>query len=261
MHRETETAPQQPDPSSRERGAYGSDLVFAALAHLRGDLPRDRGASGSPTLAWQKESLCEWADGMGLLLNPDDLPSKVLRGGQEHDLFHDEKNDRIFKITRNGVFGLSPGIELALVSSSEDGRRFHLWEACPLEYLERLHLQNQLVPGLNALEGVINQADDMSIAISQPRFELVAVTQKEIDTWFLTQGFQRVTEAGYYREMDNLGVFDAHEKNVIRASEILIPFDVIPCHPSGGFLQFISETLAAGHRIQAVRRVTTTPRR
>ena len=46
----------------------------------------------------------------------------------------------------NGVFGLSPGIELALVSSAQGARRFHLWEASPLEYLERLHFQNLLVP-------------------------------------------------------------------------------------------------------------------
>jgi hypothetical protein len=86
-------------------------------------------------------------------------------------LFHDEATDRYLKVTRNGVFGLSPGIELALVSSSQDARRFHLWEASPLE--------------------------------------------------------------------------------------CLIPFDVIPCHPGGGFLAFIEETLSAGHRLRAVRTVTT----
>ncbi len=106
-----------------------------------------------------------------------DLPPKVIKGGQEHDLFHDEPSDRYFKVTRNGVFGLSPGIELALVSSSQDARRFHLWEASPLEYLERLHLQNLLVPGLNTLEGLIAQpGDEMAIVTSQPRFDIVPVT-------------------------------------------------------------------------------------
>ena len=37
----------------------------------------------------------------------------------------------------------------------------------------------------------------------------------------------------------------------------LIPFDMIPCHPAGGFLAFIEETLAAGHSLRAVRTVTT----
>ena len=35
------------------------------------------------------------------------------------------------------------------------------------------------------------------------------------------------------------------------------PFDVIPCHPAGGFLAFIEATLAAGHTLRAVRTVTT----
>ena len=260
MPGETESVSNHPAPPSGQRGADECDHIVAALGHLRGDLPGDSGASGSSALAWQKESLREWADRLGLLLNPLDLPSKVLRGGQEHDLFHDEASDRIFKTTRNGVFGLSPGIELALVSSSEDARRFHLWEASPLEYLERLYLQNQLVPGLNALEGIIVQPEELTIVISQPRFDLVAVTQDEIDEWFASQGFQRVTAAGYYREEDNLGVFDAHDKNVIRAGDILIPFDVIPCRPAGEFLRFISETLASGHSLKAIRSVTTSPR-
>jgi hypothetical protein len=176
-----------------------------------------------------------------------------LKGGQEHELWHDESEDRIWKLTRGGVFGLQPGIDLALVSSSEDARRFHLWEANPIEYLERLLLHNLLVPGLNRLEGVIVQPDDLTIVTSQPRFEIAAVTTAEIDEWFAELGFGKVTDSSYYRETDNLGVFDAHEKNVVRAEDTLIPFDVIPCQPAGGFLDFVHETLAGGHHIRAVK--------
>ncbi len=193
------------------------------------------------------------------MLSASDLPAKVIKGGQEHDLFHEESSNRYFKVTRNGVFGLSPGIELALVSSSQDARRFHLWEASPLEYLERLHLQNLLVPGLNTLEGLIVQpGDEMAIVTSQPRFDIVPVTTAEIDVWFASLGFEKIADSSYCRAEDNLGVFDAHDKNLVRAdAEVLIPFDVIPCHPAGGFLTFIEETLAAGHSLRAVRTVTT----
>lgn len=65
-----------------------------------------------------------------------------------------------------------------------------MWEASPLEYLERLDLQNQLVPGLNRLEGVIVQANgEMAIVTSQPRFDIVAVGVAEIDAWFAPYGF------------------------------------------------------------------------
>ena len=134
-------------------------------------------------------------------MTPDLFPAIPVRGGQEHDLFHDTATDRYFKVTRNGIFGLSPGIELALVSSGEDARRFQLWEATPLEYLERLDLLNQLVPGLNVLEGVFVQADgDMAIVTSQPRFDIVLVCGAEIDAWFAAQGFKKITHSGYCAE-------------------------------------------------------------
>lgn len=251
----------EPPPAAREAPAHSradaAHLVLAALDHLRGGLSGDGGSSGPPSLARQKKSLREWARSLGLLLRHFDLPSKVIRGGQEHDIYHHEGTDRYFKVTRDGIFGLAPGMDLALVSSDMEARRFQLWEATPIEYLERLLLQNELVPGLNRLEGVIDQGDDLAIVTSQPRFDIVPVTLAEIDAWFAAQGFQKVTPCGYYRAEDNLGVFDAHAKNLIRFEDTLIPFDVIPCRPAGGFLQFIADTLAAGHTVAAVRTVST----
>lgn len=246
------------DSSAHHPRADGADLIFTALDFLRGSISADFGASGTPPLGWQKKDLFQWADNLGLLLSFSDIPQKNVRGGQEHDIFHDTATDRYFKITRHGVFGFSPGIDLALVSSSQEARRFHLWEASPIEYLERLHLQNQLVPGINSLEGIIVQADgDVAIVTSQPRFDIIAVTTEEIDTWFASQGVIKVTSAAYYRAEDNLGIFDAHDKNLVRAGDLLIPFDVIPCHPAGGFLEFIAETVAAGHSLHAVRTAST----
>ncbi len=245
-----------PPPTHQQR-ADGSDLVLAALDFLRGIQSSGSEASGTPTLARQKEELRQWADSLGLLLNAEVYTACLERGGQEHDWFRN--GERVIKITRNGVFGLSPGIELALVSSSQDARRFHLWEASPIEYLQRLHLQNQLIPGLNSLEGIIVQpGDDLAIVTSQPRFDIVPVTTAEIDTWFASLGFTKITSSAYYRPEDNLGIFDAHDKNLVRAGDVLVPFDIIPCHPAGGFLDFIAETITAGHSLYAVRTVTTT---
>jgi hypothetical protein len=258
MPSEPERPSTSSDPPADHGGADEGDLILQALGVLRGSVSADVGSFGTASLSRQKEDLSQWADRLGLLLSADDLPAKVVRGGQEHELFHDEATDRYFKLTRGGVFGMSPGIELALVSSAEEARQFHLWEASPLEYLERLHLQNLLVPGLNTLEGVIVQpGNEMVIVISQPRFDIVEVTVEEIDRWFHGLGFEKITTAGYYREEDNLGIFDAHEKNITRAGEWMVPFDVIPCHPAGGFLQFVRDTRAAGHQLQAVRFVTT----
>lgn len=132
MSSETDPDAASPRPPAEQRGANGADLIVAALDFLRGSLSADSGTFGTPPLARQKEGLIQWAGSLGLLLSTSEIPAKVVRGGQEHDLYHDEATDRYFKVTRNGVFGLSPGIELALVSSSQDARRFHLWEASPL---------------------------------------------------------------------------------------------------------------------------------
>ncbi|MFT5471528.1 MAG: hypothetical protein ACI8UO_006663 [Verrucomicrobiales bacterium] len=251
------------DPAPRLEGDDGSgdQRIGAALDFLRASARRDGQSSWEAASAWQEARLEEWAAGLGLLLNPAEFADRLVRGGQEHDVIPGP--ERYFKVTRSGVFGLSPGIELELVPSGMDGRRFHLWEATPHQYLERLRLQNLLTPGLNRLEGVLAQPDDLAICISQPRFDLIAVTQPEIDDWFVAQGFRIVTSAAYYREEDNLGVFDAHDKNVVRSAtnpDDLIPFDVIPVQPDGGFLQFIEDTLAAGQTLRAERITHTTSR-
>lgn len=249
-------APQNDYPASSQ-GEDGGNLIQQALDELKAGIQGNEPAPWPPTLTRQKACLTEWANRLGVLLSPADLPSKSVKGGQEHDLWHDESTDRYWKSTRNGVFGLQPGIELALVSSGQEERRFHLWEASPLEYLERLFLHNLLVPGLNQLEGIIVQNDELIIVTSQPRFDIVPVDTNEIDEWFAAQGFQKITDAAYYRRGDNLGVFDAHDKNLVRFKDTLIPFDVIPCQPAGGFLKFIEDTFAAGEALHAVRTTHT----
>ncbi|MDB2673660.1 hypothetical protein N9Y81_01765 [Akkermansiaceae bacterium] len=235
---------------SRENGG---DLIVSAADHLRGVLSPSGGPYWKANTPRQKACLKEWGRNLGLLLTPDTWINDFQKGGQEHDFYDPRNGDRIFKLTRDGVFGLTPGIELALVASGEDARRFHLWEASPIDYLERLHLQNLFTLDLNRLEGLVFDSEELSILTSQPRFEINPVSQEEIDEWFISLGFKKVTTAAYYREADNLGIFDAHDKNVVRASDTLVPFDIIPCHPDEGFLDFIQDSLEAGSTLSAVR--------
>ena len=245
------------------QGDDAQDRVLTAFRYLEAVLCTDGSTYWQSDPASQKTALEKWAKDLGLQLEPDAILPLLKRGGQEHDIFEDETSQRIFKVTRNGVFGLTPGIDLALVASGSDARRLHLWEATPFHYLLRLHLQNQLIPELNRLEGIIQHNAELSIVISQPRFDIIPVTEQEIDAWFLAQGFRKVASASYYRENDNLGIFDAHDKNVLRSSldpSILIPFDVIPCHPEKGFLGFIQSALAENLHLQTERSTHTTDR-
>lgn len=122
----------QPHPPADQRGTDAGDLVLAALDFIRGFPEGGCHSSGPPPLARQKAGLERWADHLGILLDAKTEFPDFERGGQEHDFVR--RGDRVFKATRNGVFGLSPGIELALVSSDDDARRFHLWEATPLDH-------------------------------------------------------------------------------------------------------------------------------
>ena len=101
MKREIPISSSDSGSSAAQRGADGTDFIRAALDFVRGGLSPDRDASGPPTPAREKANLREWADRLGLQLSFDQLPAKIVRGGQEHELFHDESTDRYFKVTRN----------------------------------------------------------------------------------------------------------------------------------------------------------------
>ncbi|MFP4493622.1 MAG: hypothetical protein ACLFRP_07015 [Puniceicoccaceae bacterium] len=215
---------------------------------------------GSVSPARQEEALLEWARYSGCLIDPGSALAGLMTGGQEHDLRFDEENKRVVKVTREGVFGLSPGVEIELRSSGKHQRVFKLWQATPYEYLERLRLQNLLVPDIVRLEGAVMDGDQLAVVTSQPQLEISAVDQKTIDEWFVGRGFAKVTDSGYYRELGNIAVFDAHDKNVVRSGGDLIPFDVIPCHPSESFKEFIRESIAGGEAMRVVKNASTRSR-
>ena len=252
-----------PNKAYHLTGDDEQDRVYTALTHLESVLQTDGDTHWKEDPTSQKTVITAWAEDLGLLLSADEISPHLRRGGQEHDIFEDEPSQRIIKVTRNGVFGLTPGIELELVSSGNDPRRLHLWDATPYHYLQRLHLQNLRFPGLNNFEGIIIHNGELSMVISQPRFDIIAVSEDEIDAWFDSIGFKKIASASYYREEDNLGIFDAHDKNVLRSHldhSILIPFDVIPCHPSPNFLNFIQSAIAENIQLHTERSTHTSDR-
>ena len=112
----------QADPPSRLSRDDGEDRIVAALDFLRGILRGGGETHWKADARRQKGCLEEWAKNLGCLLIPESILPRLKRGGQEHDYFLDDETDRCVKVTRNGVFGLSPGIELALVPADQDAR-------------------------------------------------------------------------------------------------------------------------------------------
>ena len=100
------TGSKDPDSNSANLQRADSDnLVVSAIDYIRGILSASREASGTPTVAWQKKSLCEWARSLGLLLKPDLIVPRLERGGQEHDILRD--GERVTYSASNGDKGWS----------------------------------------------------------------------------------------------------------------------------------------------------------
>ena len=246
------------DQTYLHQGADGADRLTAAFDVLRGVLSECGGTPWTVSQARQEESLLEWAGRVGALLNAEDIFPFTVKGGMEHDLLHPLRDGRLWKATKYNYFGLTPGLELDLVPSGADARRFHLWESGIYHYLERLTLQNELFGQINRLEGFVISDKVITAVTSQPSYRLEPMTQSQIDEWFVGQRFVPITTAAYYRAEDNVAVFDAHDKNVAWNGSAVVPFDVIPCRPEGGFLEFIEKTLQAGESLCAVRTTRTT---
>jgi len=101
------------------------------------------------------------------------------------------------RIGRSGTGrdGMTLGIDLALVASDKDARRFHLWDATPIDYSERLHLQNELTPRLNRLERFVFDGDGPPSLPQKTRFEINSVSRQKIDEGMLFVSSQKVTTA------------------------------------------------------------------
>lgn len=67
--------------------ADGPDLVRKALDFLRGGAPADGSPYAAAPVARQKSQLCQWAQSLGLLLDPESIIPRLIREGQEHDIF------------------------------------------------------------------------------------------------------------------------------------------------------------------------------
>jgi len=139
-----------------------------------------------------------------------------------------EDGERYFKATFPGKFGFS----VILVP----GGLPDLTEATPLEYMERLLLQNTIFGDTVLLEGVAQEAGGTVIVTSQPHITGGAVSQEEIfdfmdRLWFRPLQCLQLGRPGslaFYRDLDEVAAFDAHPGNFVKDTEgIVLPIDLI----------------------------------
>ena len=160
--------------SDQARGDAQSALESAAR-HLRA-VPRPVGAV--PTRereilgGHQTRDLLTWARENSRLIDPGEYSNLLEPGGEEHRVWLDEARQVYFKGTYPGKFGY-------YVLSGSGGLP-DLVAATPLEYLDRLLLENSLFGDTIELVGVCDEEGGLVVLTSQPNLVGGAVTPEEI---------------------------------------------------------------------------------
>ncbi len=159
------------------------------------------------------------------LEQPEQLLAHLVRGGEEHRFWRGAHH--YFKATYPGRYGFTivagpvyPGLAPAL----------------PGEYLERLLLSNVHFGDDVQLEGVAREDGALIIFTSQPTVVGEAARPEEI-VGFMEQRRLRLLDGlalghegalCFYRDLDQLAVFDAHPANVLKDERgVILPIDLI----------------------------------
>jgi hypothetical protein len=214
----------------RPEGDAESALESAARV-LRAS-PRPAGAAaarGREILRGRQErDLLAWAREEGCLIDCGTYLPRIEDAGEEHRVWLDVPTQRYFKTTHVGRFGFS-------VVALDDGTA-ELTGATPLEYLERLLLQNSLFNDHICLEGVAVENGGTVLLASQPNISGTEVSTEEMLTfmgklWFKPlRGFSlgRLGALAFYRDLDEVAAFDAHPGNFVKDDNgVVLPIDLI----------------------------------
>jgi hypothetical protein len=84
------------------------------------------------------------------------------------------------------------------------------------------------------------------IITSQPMVKGDRPSAAEIARYMASMGFEPVAGQegnAFYRPSDNIAVLDAHEGNLIKAADGIVPIDVAAVHPDDRLLQVLERGL------------------
>jgi hypothetical protein len=231
--------------SNESRGDAQSALESAAR-YLRGS-PRpartDAAREREILRGRQVRDLFAWAEeNSGVIVSGDYLPF-IEDAGQEHRVWLDALKQRYFKVTHPGRFGFS-----IIVSGA--GEMPELVGATPLEYLQRLLLQNSLFGDDVRLVGVAHETQWTTIMTSQPNITGDEVSKQEIENFMRRLCFKPLRglslgnpgSLAFYRDLDEVAVFDAHPANFVKDSTgVILPIDLILLHADTALQKSLNE--------------------
>ena len=178
----------------------------------------------------QVRDLLAWARENSALIDPTAYVHVAKQGGMEHRIWPSADNHRIFKATFPVACGFT--VLAAEVTSSLP----ELVKALPLEYLERLLLQNKVFGDDIRLEGVASETEGMVVVSSQSTLIGEPPEKSEILDFMRGLWFQPLPELhlgnpgalAFYRDLDEVAAFDAHPANFVKDDNgVVLPIDLI----------------------------------
>jgi hypothetical protein len=203
----------------------------SAASHLRASPPPAGGTqarSREILRGRQERDLLAWARENGRLIVPEIYLPRVEDADEEHRVWLDVESQRYFKATHAGSFGFA-------VIALPDGS-LELTGATPLEYCERLLLQNSIFGDDMRLEGIAVETGSTTVLTSQPNIRGGGVSAHEMTAfmaklWFkplrgLTLG--RPGALAFYRDLGEVAAFDTHPGNFVKDDNgVVLPIDLI----------------------------------
>ena len=117
--------------------------------------------------------------------------------------------------------------------------------ATPLEYLERWIAANHVFEDDVRLTSVIEwSGGEVSFGITQPQYHGHPAPVRDIERYFEASGWKRVLDNSdhllFYNYAFQVLAIDALPRNCYLHDGMLLPFDVILCHPDEAMEKFLN---------------------
>jgi len=221
------TLPGEPSGSNSKRNEPGDSTPQRdspeAAAHDLKEILAAGGARPPFGFGAQQRALEEWARAGDRWLEWDTITAGAKPGGIEHLVKPEPGKGEVIKITIPPVFGRFPGL-------TRDGQ-VRLFDATPLQYLERSRLQNEWFNDeISVLGAAAQKAGQPSIVTTQPYIKGSTPTQEQLIQDLATFGFQKAPgEWLFYNRQTRQAIFDARPANFVWARGRAVPIDAIPC--------------------------------
>lgn len=203
------------DESNSHQGSAGRPSSAGAAASLEkwleARLPGGDGGDLSERLGQEAQSILEWADEAGRIIDWEGFVKlvehyKELGGQSEHTVFHVPESGRVVKFTLPPNFGAQGGA---------------------IAYLKNLQAANRLYADDMRLHGVLETRQGPALVISQPYVSGFSPTLEEIAAWFEAAGYRSIGHNRWVNAESGVEIADAHRGNLIKtATGELVPIDL-----------------------------------